>query len=267
MTSDSSLKITLIQTDLHWQDIDANLAMFEEKIWQINQHTDLIILPEMFNTGFSMDTRKLAEPMNSKTFRWMKQQAAQTGAVVTGSVIIRADNQYYNRLIWMEPSGEFAIYDKRHLFRMGQEHLTFTPGNQRIICSLKGWRICPLVCYDLRFPAWSRNQFDLEKERLQYDLLMYVANWPEPRSRVWDTLLPARALENLCYVVGVNRIGKDGENVRYNGHSKVIDFKGNSLMENREDEFISSISINMEALQDFRKKFPVYLDSDHFEIH
>ena len=240
--------------------------MFEEKIWQIDQPTDLIILPEMFNTGFTMDARKLAEPMNSKTFRWMKQQAAQTGAVVTGSYIVREGEHYFNRLVWMEPSGEFAIYDKRHLFRMGQEHRTFSPGKKRIICRLKGWNICPLVCYDLRFPAWGRNQFDQEKDRLDYDLLLFVANWPQPRVHVWDTLLAARALENLCYTAGVNRIGQDGEGVAYNGHSNILDFKGNLLLETSEDEFISTIALDAEALRSFRKKFPAYLDGDKFEI-
>ncbi len=175
------LSVTLVQTTLHWHSIEANLAMLEEKLWQIEGATDLIVLPEMFNTGFTNAAHELAEPMNSRTFRWMKQMAAQTQAVVMGSYIVREQTSFYNRLLWMEPDGAFATYDKRHLFRMSDEHTVFTAGQERLIRIWKGWRICPLVCYDLRFPVWSRNTV-IDTGALAYDLLIYVANWPAART-------------------------------------------------------------------------------------
>ena len=258
------ITISLIQSQLHWHEPDANLAMFEEKIWQIKEKTDLIILPEMFNTGFSMAAEQLAEPMNSKTFRWMKQQAAQTGAVVVGSYIVKEGGKYFNRLIWMEPDGQYATYDKRHLFRMANEHHHFDMGNKRLIRELKGWRICPLVCYDLRFPVWSRN-LDPEGE-LAYDLLIYIANWPEPRSLAWSVLLQGRAVENLCYVAGVNRVGTDGNDISYNGCSAVVDPKGQRLYYAEECEAIHTISLSGEELLRYREKFPAHLDADQFSL-
>ena len=258
------ITISLIQTKLHWQEPDANLAMLEEKIWQIKGKPDLIILPEMFNTGFSMQAEKLAEPMNSKTFRWMKQQAAQSGAVVTGSFIVKEEGKYFNRLIWMEPDGNYATYDKRHLFRMADEHHHFNMGKQRLIRELKGWRICPMVCYDLRFPVWSRN-LTAEGE-LAYDLLLYVANWPEARSSAWNILLQGRAVENLCYVAGVNRVGKDGNNISYNGCSTVVDPKGQRLYYAEDCETIHTLTLEAENLLTYRKKFPAYLDADRFSL-
>ncbi|MDN5201848.1 amidohydrolase [Fulvivirgaceae bacterium BMA10] len=257
------LKVTIIQSDLHWQSVDANLAMFEEKIWQINDQSDLIVLPEMFNTGFTMEAEKFAEPMNSKTFRWMKQQAAQTGAVVTGSFIVQEKGNYFNRLIWMQPDGNYNHYDKRHLFRMSGEHHHYTAGTTRIIQKIGGWKICPMICYDLRFPVWSRRQ---ETEEMQYDLLLFVANWPAVRVNAWDILLKARAVENLSYVIGVNRVGNDGNEIPYNGHSCVIDPKGKELYFNHDEESIDTISLDYEMLDSFRKKFPAYLDSDDFSI-
>ena len=218
------LSVTLIQADLHWQNPTANLAMLEEKIWEIVDKTDLIILPEMFTTGFTMEAPAYAEPMNFTTMKWMKQQAAQTGAVVTGSCIIKEKGHYFNRLLWVEPNGEVDTYDKRHLFRMAKEDETFTMGQTRIVKEWKGWRICPLICYDLRFPVWSRNE-QLE-DGMDYDLLLYVANWPAARISAWDTLLQARAIENLSYVVGVNRVGEDENGKTYNGHSLIVDQKG-----------------------------------------
>ena len=258
------ITISLIQSQLHWQEPDANLAMFEEKIWKIKGKPDLIILPEMFNTGFSMQTKKLAEPMNSKTFRWMKQQAAQSGAVVTGSFIVKEEGKYYNRLLWMEPSGEYATYDKRHLFRMAGEHHHFSMGSNRLIRELKGWRICPMVCYDLRFPVWSRN-FTTDGE-LAYDLLLYVANWPEARSNAWNVLLQGRAVENLCYVAGVNRIGSDGNNISYNGCSAVVDPKGQRMYFAEDCEAIHTLTLEGESLITYREKFPAYLDADRFRL-
>lgn len=258
------ITISLIQSKLHWQEVEANLAMFEEKIWQINEKPDLIILPEMFNTGFSMAAKELAEPMNSRTFRWMKQQAAQTGAVVTGSFIVKEEGKYYNRLLWMEPDGQYATYDKRHLFRMADEHHHYSMGTQRLIRELKGWRVCPMVCYDLRFPVWSRNLTD--EGELAYDLLLYVANWPRPRASAWNILLQGRAVENLCYVAGVNRVGTDGNGISYNGCSAVIDPKGLRLYYAEECENIQSIQLSAEALQRYREKFPAQLDADRFRL-
>lgn len=258
-----SLKISLIQTDIHWHNIDANLAMLEEKIWQIGEDTDLIVLPEMFNTGFTNSAKELAEPMNSKTFRWMKQQAMQTQAVVIGSFIVKEKSQFFNRLLWMEPTGVFDFYDKKHLFRMSKEHQVFSSGKEKLIKTWKGWRICPLICYDLRFPVWSRNYPGLNGELL-YDLLIYVANWPAARSEAWTTLLKARAIENLSYVVGVNRVGEDGNEVTYNGNSVIVDYKGEVIFSEADQEMITTSTLSKPGLLAFRKKFPAHLDADPF---
>ncbi|MCC5921590.1 MAG: amidohydrolase [Cyclobacteriaceae bacterium] len=258
------LSICLIQADLYWQNIEANLNTFEEKIWEIEEPADLIVLPEMFNTGFTMQPKGLGEPMNSRTFRWMKQMAAQTQAVITGSYIVQEKGEYYNRLIWMRPDGSFEQYDKRHLFRMAGEDEQYSAGGQRLIVELKGWKVCPLVCYDLRFPVWSRN-FS-EQDDLPYDLLIYVANWPEPRVNAWDKLLEARAIENLCYVAAVNRVGVDGNEVPYCGSSAMIDFKGEVLFRVRDVESISRHEISAAALEAFREKFPAHLDQDRFRV-
>jgi omega-amidase len=224
------LSVTIIQTNLFWENSTANLANLEEKMAQISLPTDLIILPEMFTTGFTMNAKTIAEPMNFTTFKWLKQQAKRTQAVITGSFIVKEGEHFFNRLIWMRPDGSFEVYDKRHLFRMGKEDKTFTAGTKRLIVELKGWRICPLICYDLRFPVWSRNikvvshksqvisetsEVKTDKmplttyDLLTYDLIIYIANWPTVRSQVWDTLLQARAIENQSYCIGVNRVGSD----------------------------------------------------------
>jgi omega-amidase len=255
------LSVTLIQSEVHWQNSGANLAMFEEKIWQIKGKTDLIILPEMFNTGFTMDAKSVAEPMNFTTFKWLKQMAKLTGAVVTGSFVVKEDGNYYNRLIWMQPDGEWDKYDKRHLFRMAKENDHYSAGSSRLIKELKGWKICPLVCYDLRFPVWSRNQ------NLEYDLLIYVANWPAVRVSAWDALLKARSIENLSYSIGVNRVGKDGNGIAYDGHSSIYGPKGESVFMKTDVEDISTISLSKAELVDFRTKFPAQLDADGFELN
>ncbi len=263
------LSVTIIQTDLFWENPTANLANLEEKIAQISLPTDLIILPEMFTTGFTMNTKMVAEPMNFTTFKWMKQQAKRTQAVITGSFIVKESEQFFNRLIWMRPDGSFETYDKRHLFRMGKEDETFTAGTKRLIVELKGWRICPLICYDLRFPIWSRNVFPNNKHRtsnIEYDLLIYVANWPSVRSQVWDILLQARAIENQSYCIGVNRVGKDGMGLEYAGNSAIIDFKGNQLSYQNNMEVIENQILNKQELEEFRHNFPAYLDADDFEI-
>jgi predicted amidohydrolase len=260
------LKVTIIQSDLHWEDIGANLSMFEEKIWRINGNTDVIVLPEMFSTGFTMGAPRLAEMMNMRTTKWMRQVADQTGALILGSFIANVHDRYYNRLLWMEPGGHFKTYDKRHLFRMANEHKTYSPGESLLIGTWKGWRICPLVCYDLRFPVWSRNTFDITSRRLTYDLLIYVANWPMIRIDAWDALLKARAIENLSYAIGVNRIGQDGNGIEYNGHSAFISPKGETIFSTEGSETIKTLEINANSLQAYRDKFPAYLDADEFSI-
>lgn len=259
------LKLSIIQSDIHWEDIGANLAMFEEKIWQIGS-TDVIVLPEMFTTGFTMRASKLAEPMNMRTFKWMKQMADQTGALVLGSFIARVHDRYYNRLLWMEPGGTFKTYDKRHLFRMAEEHHTFSQGESLLIGHWKGWRICPLVCYDLRFPVWSRNRWNAAMKKMSYDVLVYVANWPQVRAAAWKTLLDARAIENLSFVVGVNRVGTDGNGVEYNGNSAVIGPKGDPIFQVEGEEATKTVELNAHSLQAFRDRFPAYLDADDFSI-
>ena len=294
------LSVTLIQTDLYWENPTANLANLEEKIAQISTQTDLIILPEMFNSGFTMNAKTVAEPMNLTTFKWLRQQAKKAGAVITGSFIVKEDDKYFNRLIWMRPDGSFEQYDKRHLFRMGNEHLIFTAGTERIIVELKGWKICPLICYDLRFPVWSRQahhshegtkpQSEGEQRSkktrkqsggnlavdslsltphlssLAYDLLIYVANWSSARSQVWDILLQARAIENQSYCIGVNRVGDDGMGLNYSGNSTVIDYKGNAIFYQKDSEIIHTQNLHYQQLIDFRTKFPAHLDADEFFI-
>lgn len=260
------LKVTLIQSDIVWEEIEANLSAFEEKIWQIGQDTDVIVLPEMFTTGFTMNAGKYAEHMNMRTFKWMRQMADQTGALILGSFIATIHDRFYNRLLWMEPGGNFKTYDKRHLFRMAAEHKTYSSGESLLVASWKGWRICPLICYDLRFPVWSRNTFDASTKRLNYDLLIYVANWPTIRIDAWNSLLKARAIENLSYVVGVNRVGIDGNGVEHNGSSSIISPKGDVIFVSEGMETIKTLQISSNSLHAFRDKFPAYLDADEFSI-
>jgi predicted amidohydrolase len=254
------LRVTLVQTDIHWEKPGANRAALEEKLWSLSGNTDLIVLPEMFTTGFTMNVLPNAEPMNLHTFKWMKQMAEHTHAVVLGSYIVQEKGNYYNRLLWMEPNGKYATYDKRHLFRMAQEHQTFSPGNALLIREWKGWKICPLVCYDLRFPVWSRNV------DLKYDLLVYVANWPEVRNHPWKILLQARAIENLSYLVGVNRVGKDGNDMPYSGDSAVVSYKGEVLWTESNQECVHTFALSWLELQSFREKFPAHQDADAFDI-
>lgn len=260
------LKITWLQSELYWEEIDANLSSFEEKIWLIDGPTDVIVLPEMFSTGFTMNAAKLAERMNMRTFKWMQQMANQTNALILGSYIATENNKYYNRLVWMEPSGSFKTYDKRHLFRMAVEHTTYFPGNNLLVSDWKGWKICPLICYDLRFPVWSRNTVDASNGKLNYDVLLYVANWPAARIEAWDSLLKARAIENLSYVVGVNRVGIDGNGIEYNGHSGCYSPKGELMIFSEDKNAINTVVLSGSALQEFREKFPAHLDADNFTI-
>ncbi|MEB2785772.1 amidohydrolase [Algoriphagus persicinus] len=258
------LSIALLQTQLYWKDKVANLAMLEEKLWEIEKVVDLIILPEMFPTGFSMDAAELAEPMNLTVCKWMQQMAAQKNATITGSVIIQVDGNYFNRLLWVSPDGMIQHYDKRHLFRMADEDKSFSAGDRLPIFELKGWKICPQVCYDLRFPIWCRNR--MIDGQLAYDLIFYIASWPAARVSAWDALLPARAIENLAYSIGVNRVAEDGNGIEYNGHSAAYDFKGHSLAFLGDEEKVSIVTLDKAALDSYREKFPAWMDSDNFSI-
>ena len=255
-----NLRVTIVQTELHWQDAEANRSMFSEKLAAATPSTDLVVLPEMFTTGFSMSAAGLAEEAEGPTLTWMQHKAEQYKAVVTGSVMVKEGDAYFNRLYWVRPDGSYEKYDKKHLFRMAKEHHTYTSGRERLIVELNGWKVCPLVCYDLRFPVWSRNTNNA------YDLLLYVANWPKVRSQPWRTLLQARAIENLAYVVGVNRVGTDGNNHPYSGDSAVVHPKGYNLLETSEVEGIHTITLNKQELEDFREAFPAHLDADDFEL-
>ena len=259
------LTVTLFQADLVWEAPDSNKEKFSEKIKHLKTSPDLIVLPEMFNTGFSVEPSKVAETIDGPTIRWMREQAERTGAVITGSLIVKDGNDYFNRLIWMQPNGFYLTYDKRHLFRMGGEHKRFTGGSEPLLVTLKDWRIRPLICYDLRFPVWSKNVFS--NDMYDYDLLIYVANWPQSRVHIWRTLLHARAIENQAYVVGVNRVGDDGNDLSYSGGTRFIDAKGNlmsSVADNEEGTVTQTLSYK--ELADFRDKFKVGLDWDIFEI-
>jgi predicted amidohydrolase len=241
--------------------------MLEEKIWQISQPTDLIVLPEMFTTGFTMLAEAQAEVARTTTLKWMQQLAKQTQAVITGSYIVQEGGQYFNRLLWVEPSGSYQQYDKRHLFRMANEHEHYSAGTERIICEWRGWKICPLICYDLRFPVWSRNlAYNSTSNELAYDLLLYVANWPAARQQAWDVLLPARAVENLCYTAGLNRVGEDGNGIAYTGGSGVFGFKGDTLWQQHQTEVIKTLTLSGKELVQYRLKFPAQLDADRFTL-
>jgi predicted amidohydrolase len=249
----------MIQTELAWQEPATNRRELAAHFRGLAGHTDLIVLPEMFTTGFSMDAAALAEPMDGPTIGWLREESAAVGCAITGSLIVTEGGQHYNRLVWATPDGGFAHYDKRHLFRMAREHEHYASGNRRLTVELKGWRICPLVCYDLRFPVWSRNRGD-------YGVLLYVANWPSRRRTAWSALLRARAIENVCYVVGVNRIGKDGNGASYTGDSVALDFLGNVLGGDRGGDFVETVVFDRESLATFRRDFPVHLDADDFTL-
>lgn len=253
------LRLTIVQTHLKWEDRLANRQRLAALLDPLAGQTDLIILPEMFTTGFSMNAVELSEPMDGPTIAWLKERAQATGAVVTGSFIARAGQAYFNRLLWMQPDGTYEYYDKRHLFTLAQEQNTYSPGNRRLVATLQGWRILPLICYDLRFPAWSRNTVD-------FDLLLYVANWPERRNHAWKSLLIARAIENLSYTVGVNRIGEDGNGIVYSGDSSLIDYSGQLRyrVSYCEDVFTTTLSYQEQA--EFRRKFAFLNDRDVFFI-
>lgn len=264
------MRTTLIQTHLYWEDRKKNIAHFEGLISSIQEKTDLIVLPEMFTTGFSMRPEQIAEPSNGETLTWLKQKAKEKTAVITGSVAVEENGKYFNRLFWVEPDGTVSHYDKRHLFRMAKEDEHYTAGTEKIIKPIKGWKICPLVCYDLRFPVWSRNHFTETAHgscTAEYDVLLYVANWPEVRNHVWKNLLVARAIENQCYVIALNRVGTDGNDYGHSGDSVVINPRGEVISHLQPNaEGIETISLDKVYLEEFRKTFPVGLDADDFEI-
>ncbi len=257
-TRTPELSLALIQTGLHWENADANLQMFDDWLKKVPACTDLIVLPEMFTTGFSMNT-SLAESMDGKAMKWLRDNAASRGCVITGSLMMREDDRFYNRLIWMQPDGHFKQYDKRHLFSLSDEPIYFTAGENQLITEWKGWKFMPLICYDLRFPVWSRNVF-------HYDVLLYVANWPQRRSEAWKTLLRARAIENQCFVAGVNRIGNDGNAVHHSGDSAVIDPVGSCIEERNMEEAVVSVKLSKSGLDEIRIKHPFLNDKDDFAI-
>ena len=260
----STLTVTTIQPDLQWEDKSANLRRLEEKIDGIAEHTELVILPEMFGTGFSMRPELLAEPMEGPTIAWMRAIAARKKIILTGSVIIEEEGKYFNRLIWMLPNGQYGYYDKRHRFAYAGENEHYSAGNKRLIASVKGWKILLLVCYDLRFPVWSRQAS--QDDKLEYDLIIYVANWPERRSHAWKTLLQARAIENQSYVVGVNRVGDDGNKIYHSGDSMIIDPLGETLYHGVGKEEVFTLTLEKEKLDAIRERFPFWKDADRFHI-
>lgn len=259
MSHKPDLELALIQTELAWQDPAANRAHFAELLVEARA-ADLVILPEMFSTGFSMHSSALAEAEDGPTSAWLLEQAERIGSVICGSLIIQAaDGSYRNRLLWARPDGTLAHYDKRHLFRMAGEHKHYAAGEQQVVLELNGWRVRPLICYDLRFPVWSRDPSGT-------DLLLYTANWPAARRQHWNRLLPARAIENLCYVAAVNRIGSDGNDHPYSGDSQVLDFQGDALLAPGEAGGVFRTRLSAAALATYRQRFPAHLDADPFSL-
>nr|WP_256836788.1 amidohydrolase [Pseudomonas oleovorans] len=260
MNNKPDLELALIQTTLAWHDPAANREHFQLLLEQA-RGVDLVILPEMFTTGFSMESAELAEPEDGPSSIWLREQAQRIGAVICGSLIIQAaDGSYRNRLLWARPDGSFAYYDKRHLFRMAGEHKHYSAGDQQVVFDLNGWRVRPLICYDLRFPVWSRDAGGT-------DLLLYTANWPGARRQHWNRLLPARAIENLCYVAAVNRVGEDGKGHGYTGDSQVLDFQGEALLTAGEDDGVFRTRLSHDALSTYRERFPAHLDADAFTFN
>jgi omega-amidase len=256
------LRITTIQTHLYWEDIDQNLVHFEEKLNALTEQTDIIVLPEMFTTGFTMNPKVLAESHGDKGLQWMQRKSKEKNCVLVGSISVKDGEKFYNRLYWVMPDESYQSYDKRHLFQMGKEDVHYTAGSKKFVVEYKGWKICPLICYDLRFPVWSRNT----KENT-YDVLVYVANWPEVRSYPWKQLLIARAIENQAYVVGVNRIGQDGNAITHSGDSCILNPRGEIISKTKAHEDVSeTLNLSFSYLEEFRKVFPVMLDGDEFSV-
>jgi predicted amidohydrolase len=253
------MKIALIQTSLFWENPKENQKYLEGKINAITEIIDLIVLPEMFTSGFTMNPKDVAETMQGDTISWLQNLAKEKKSAITGSLIIKENGNYYNRLVFVLPDGKIQHYDKRHLFNLSEEDKTYTAGIEKLIVSYNGFKFCPLICYDLRFPVFSRNVED-------YDVLIYVANWPKPRINAWDILLKARAVENMSYVIGVNRVGLDGNNHEYLGHSQAIDFLGNPLLHPSENEGIFIVTLDKNAMLKTRNKLNFLSDIDKFQI-
>lgn len=256
----AELKFTMIQPDIVWEDKQANLAQYEQYLADVKERMEIVVLPEMFSTGFTMAPEKLSETMNGATVQWMKQVSRQYGCILTGSLIIEEDGKYYNRLLWVQPDGKTCHYDKRHLFGYAHEDEHYSAGEKRMIVSVKGIRICLLVCYDLRFPVWARNK------NAEYDVLLYVANWPERRNLPWKTLLQARAIENLSYCIGVNRVGKDGNDIMHSGDSSVFGPLGELIWQRSNTPVCHTVSINSEVVNQAREQFSFLDDADKFMI-
>lgn len=261
-----NLHCTIIQTALYWEDKAANLEMLGKKILAIDEKTHIVILPEMFSTGFSMKPETLAESMNGATIEWMRNIAQTKNVILTGSLMIKENSLYFNRLVWILPNGEIGYYDKRHLFGFGKEDEHYTCGKKRLMVSVNGWKINLQVCYDLRFPVWARQNMQENQGNPEYDVLINVANWPEKRSHAWKSLLIARAIENQCYVIGVNRVGYDGKEIYHSGDSMAIGPLGEILFEKSHDECVFTIALDKTQLDDVRNQFPFLRDADYFSI-
>jgi len=263
----NDLRVSIVQGETRWHDPAANRAYYGELISSLHGITDMVVLPETFTSGFSNDAIGEAETMDGSTVAWMREQAMSLDAAVTGSVQLRTDAGVFNRMLFATPDGELRHYDKRHLFSFAKEHERYAAGRDRVVVEWKGWNILLQVCYDLRFPVFSRNRFDVDRAgQLDYDLLLYVANWPSVRTYPWKTLLRARAIENLSYVVGVNRIGTDGNGLHYAGDSAVIDFLGTPVSECTDEELVVTTTLQAAALQGHRERFPAMLDGDRFSL-
>jgi predicted amidohydrolase len=260
------LRVSLVQGATRWHDAVANRDYYGALVRPLRGQSDLIVLPEAFLSGFTNEALGNAETMDGAGLAWFRDLAREVGAVVTGSVVVREGDRCVNRLVWMRPDGTHVLYDKRHLFRMAGEHERYAGGAERIVVELNGWRVCPLVCYDLRFPVWSRNRYDRTAQRFDYDVLIYVANWPSARRHPWRTLLLARAIENLSYCVGVNRVGVDGNDLHYAGDSVVVDFVGQPLVELGAQEQVVTVNLDPATLAAHRERFPAWMDADDFTI-
>lgn len=256
------MRLSIVQSALVWENKAENLHRFDQKLVPLAGQTDLVVLPEMFSTGFSMNTEPLAERLDGPTMTWLAEKAAQLGASITGSFICRENGQNRNRLVWMRPDGTFETYDKRHLFSLAEEEKHFAPGHKRLIVNWKGFAVCPMICYDLRFPVWSRNR----RDEAGYDLLIYVANWPTRRAHHWRSLLQARAIENQAYCVGVNIVGADGSGLEYIGDSAVIDFAGQHICQLSAQEGVCTTEVSLQSLQHYRTQFPFLADADEFQF-
>ena len=262
----SFLHIGILQTDIVWENVSQNLANYAKKLQAFAglDELDIIVLPEMFTTGFTMQPKKVAENMNGQTMQWLAEWSKRLNVAIIGSFVVSEVGQYFNRLVCMRPDGNYDTYDKKHLFRMGNEHKAYQAGDERLVVEYKGWKICPLICYDLRFPVFSRN---IEDGKPAYDCLIYVANWPQVRNYAWEHLLIGRAIENQAYTIGVNRVGEDGKGKAYSGDSLVLNFRGEKVWQGAADtETMILVSLSKEKMQEYRREFPAYLDADSFYI-